>query len=472
MREKGTIITLVLVFGSIFSLLLAGLIGFVLLQHRQSLQKVAWTESLQIAEAGINYARWHLAHAPSDFNFSGIYDYRDPQEAVIGQYQLEITAPSGCHPPVTIESTGWTSKYPEVERKIQVKYAKPALAKYAFLTHSNVWFGPDEELKGPFHSNGGIRMDGIQNSLSASAKETYICGAEHGCSFWDCPFPCSWTSSHCECPGIWGAGEGQAQGLWEFPVPAIDFDSIVQDLAVLKSEAEAAGTFFGPSGAYGWRIQFVNDSTFNLYKVTGLRSKVWGYDGEGWVYESNDINTDAFQVNYSLPTGCAPIFVEDTLWVDGDVKGRVTAVAAKLPETPASMKKIIINGNIDYVDQDSVLGLIAQKDILIPLYSPDNLAIKASLLAKNGHVFRYYYPPWWWEPYKTYAKRDYIETYGSIITNAIWTFTWVKKEGWIEIFESGYENTNMMYDSTLTYNPPPYFPTTGKYEFVSWEELQ
>jgi len=29
----------------------------------------------------------------------------------------------------------------------------------------------------------------------------------------------------------------------------------------------------------------------------------------------------------------------------------------------------------------------------------------------------------------------------------------------------------MAYDSKLTYNPPPYFPTAGEYQFLGWEEL-
>jgi len=455
-NNRGVIITLVLVFGTIFLMLLAGLLGFILIQHLQSLQKVSWSESLEIAEAGVNYARWHLAHSPSDFTFSGTYDYKDPEGAVIGKYQLEITAPSGCDSAVKIKSIGWTLKFPDVERKIQIKYAKPSLAKYAFLTNSNVWFGPDEELKGPFHSNGGIRMDGKQNSLATSAKQTYICGPEHGCS------------PPQEKPGIWGVGEGGEKGLWQFPVSNVDFAHITQDLATLKTAAQTSGIYLGGSGFYGYHLRFLSNGNLDVYKVKGLKQKVWGYDGEQWVYESNDISTEEFFQNYILPADCAPVFIEDNLWVDGDVKGRATVVAARLPDIPGNNAKIIISGNINYIDANSVLGLIGQKDILIPLYSPDNLEIKAGLLAQKGHVFRYHYPKWNQEPYKTYAIRNYIETYGSIITNTIWTFTWVDGSGNVV---SGYRETEMSYNPDLTYNPPPYFPVSGEYEIVGWEEL-
>jgi len=38
--------------------MLAGLLGYISLQLKQSSQKIAWNQSLQIAEAGIEYYRW------------------------------------------------------------------------------------------------------------------------------------------------------------------------------------------------------------------------------------------------------------------------------------------------------------------------------------------------------------------------------------------------------------------------------
>jgi len=459
LNEKGIIVTMALIFGSIFLILLGGLLSFILLQQRQSLQRTAWNEALHLAEAGTNYARWHVFHSPTNFNFSGTYDYKNPQGEIFGKYQLEITAPTGCDAGVKIKSTGWTNNFPDIKRVVQIKYAKPALAKYAFLTNSNAWFGPEEELKGPFHSNGGVRMDGGQNSLATSAKATYICGPEHDCS------PSQ------EKPGIWGAGAGGGQGLWQFPVSNIDFNAITQDLAVLKNAAQTSGEFFGGSGAghYGYHIRFLNNGTFDVYKVKSLKNSVWGYDGTQWLYESNDIATEVFSKNYNLPAGCSPIFVEDNLWVDGDIKGRATVVAAKFPEVPNTSSKIVINGNINYADSSSVLGLIAQKDVLIPLYSSSNLEIKAALLAQKGHVFRYYYPNWNYEPYLTYAIRNNIITYGSIITNTLWTFTWV--DSGMNVV-SGYRTTEMSYNPDLTYNPPPSFPVSGEFETVLWEEVR
>jgi hypothetical protein len=454
-REKGSVTMLALVFGSIFLMLLSGLLGFVALQHRQSVQRVGWNESLAIAEAGAQYARWRLAHSPEDYGFSGQYDFKDPEGDAVGKYQLEIIAPSGCDSSVRISSTGWTLRFPNTQRTVRAQYAKPSLARYAFLANSNVWFGQDEELQGPFHSNGGIRMDGIQNALATSAKETYTCVEEHGCS------PSE------EKPGIWGQGTGGQDGLWQFPVSNVDFDGITQDLSVLRDEAQASGIYLGQLGL-GYHVKFRNNGTIDVYRVKSLKQKVWGWDMVQWKNESNDIDSEEFYQNYSLPANCAPIFVADNVWVDGDVAGKATLVAAKIPEVSGNSPKIVINGNITYSQSDSVLGLIGQQDILIPLYAPSQLQVQASLLAQKGHVLRYYYPNWNQEPYRTYAIRDSIETYGSLITSTAWTFTWVDEDGAVV---SGYGQTEMNYDAHAAKNPPPYFPVSGEYEIFSWEEL-
>ena len=139
-KELGSILLLVLVFAAVFTTIGTGLVGMVSTQHKLSSQKVASRQALHIAEAGINYYRWHLAHSPNDFQDgtggSGpyVHDYKDPEGTVIGKFSLEIIAPSGCESAVKIQSTGWTLSHPQTKRIVQVRYGKQALAKYAFLT--------------------------------------------------------------------------------------------------------------------------------------------------------------------------------------------------------------------------------------------------------------------------------------------------------------------------------------------------
>ncbi|MBU0707380.1 hypothetical protein KKG41_03335 [Patescibacteria group bacterium] len=389
---------------------------------------------------------------PTETNGPYIHDYTDPYGDIIGQYSIEITPPVTGSTVVVLKSVGWTVTEPTVKRILLVRYGIPSLARYAYLTNNNIWFGETEEIRGEVHSNGGIRMDGTGNARMTSARETYICGPEHGCS-------------NEEKPGVWGTGEDPA--LWEYPVDSVDFDEITIDLSNIRDEAQAEGVYLGSSGSLGYHVTFLNDGTFDLYRVTGLWPSVWGHDGNQWIRESNSWRNHVFLDNYSIPEN-GLIFAEDDVWVDGEVNGRALLASARFPEVPATNTSIRIQNDITYYNNHngtSALGLIAQKDILIPLRSEDELIIEAALLAQKGHVFRYYYPDW----YAPWHLRDRIEVYGGVITNTIWTFSWVSCDGCPVI--SGYSNTQVSYDPFLLYAPPPSFPTSGEYSFISWEEL-
>lgn len=454
-RQKGAILTLTLVFSAIFLLLFTALSSFIGLQIKQSRQKVALYEALNVAEAGASFARWHLAHAPDSFDFSGTYDYKDPEGATIGRYTLEVTAPGECSTIVEIKSTGWTLDFPDFKRIVLIKFGRPSLAQYSFLTNSDVWFGEDEELQGPFHSNGGIHMDGQQNSISTSATSTYWCKTSQGCS------PAR------NKPGIWGNGNGDAEGLWQFPVPAIDFNAITLDLAQLKTKAQNGGYYFGASGAFGYHIIFKNDGTFDLYKVTSLKSGVNGCDTEGNCrIEQNDIDRETFLQSYPLASGTCNaqnlIFLEDgKVWVNGNVKEKATIVAARFPDNPATNASIIIPDNLTRADPKATLvALITQKNILVPYNSPNVLEIQAVMIAQKGAVQRYNYSG---------SVKNKIMVRGSIITNKTWTWTWVNGSGTVI---SGYKNTESYYEPNLIYSPPPFFPSAGEQQFISWQESQ
>jgi len=449
--DAGAMITLVLVFGSIFLLLFGGLLSFILFQYRYSLRERAWEENLEIAEAGIRYAGWHLLHEGDNYDFGGIKQYEVEGES-IGQFELEITPPNACFSNAEIRSTGTVSDFSDIHRVIKGIYGKAPLTQYAFLSNQDIWFGFSEEVRGPVHSNGGIRVDGSQNSLFTSSQEHYTCEPKHGC-----PVPQVK-------PGIWGQGQGGEQGLWKYleseSVAQVSFTIISGALTDIE-QASQPDYYFGPSGAEGYWINFSGEE-FNIYRVIELEDPVWGWNMEEWVEESNTIKSyESLSETYSLSADCKPIFVEDKVWISGTVDGRVTV---------GSDSKIIIKGNIDYENTYSALGLIARQDILIPLIVEDSpLKIKAALVSVEGGVMRYFYPLWASSPYQTHSIQDSVELYGSIISKKDWTFTWVDED---ENVISGYRESKMNIDPYLIYQSPPYFPTIGNDRFIDWEEVE
>jgi len=289
-NQSGTMLLVALIATTVFLASIGGLATLGAYQQKLYLQQSAKHQAIHIAEAGVNYYRWLLSHNHEDF-FDGTgsdpgeigepygpyeHSYTAPSSGIQGTYILEITPPEEGSTIVKIKSTGWVNNYPNVKRTIEVRYGIPSIAHYSFLTNSDVWFGEDENISGELHSNGGIRIDGPNDSVVTSARDTYVCTSSHGCSSSNCNSPCEWVSgTGCECPGVWGAGPNF--DLWNFPVPAVDFNAITMDIAEIKSEAQTDGFYFGSSGGGndGYHIIFLAEGIFDVYVVNSLKSSIW-----------------------------------------------------------------------------------------------------------------------------------------------------------------------------------------------------
>lgn len=436
----------------IFSLVMLAAISYAAIQLRVVRSTVAREQAFNIAEAGINYYQWHLAHYPTDYQDGTgaagpyIHDYIDKNtNQVIGQYSLTITPPGVGSTVTTIQSIGWTTDKPSTRRTITSRYGIPSLAKYGFLTNSDVWVGNTESVNGEMHANGGIRFDGVGNAPIQSAKLTYTCQTYHGCG------P---TTK----PGIWGSAAASTQAYWNFPVPGIDFSSLTSDLATMRTDAQSAGIYKGASGGQGYSLVFNSNATVSIYKVNSLRSHASGTDVNGNVHnEDLDYNGRTLLQTSALPSN-GIIFLEDRTWVEGTVAGRVTVAAAKLPYNPSTAPSILIPNNVVYTAKDGSvsLGLISQKDILVTYYSPNDLEIDAALIAQNGSAQRFFFSG---------NVKDTLTVYGSVMSFGVWTWSWVSGS----TVTSGYPNTNTTYDSSLLYSPPPNFPLTNSgYQQLTW----
>lgn len=450
-NKHGNILLFVMVFGTIsLSIIIIGVSGYAISENSASNRKHNREMALQIADAGINYYRWHLAHAKEDY-YDGngaenpgpyVHDYKDRNGVVIGQFSLNIIPPAVGSSVVVIESTGWLTTQPESQVKLRAKVGFPSLTDYAFLTATDVWIGDTEIAHGKFHANGGIRFDGVTDAPMTSAVATYTCKDSHGCG-------------NQVKPGIWGAGGPEA--YWSFPAPAKDFSIVTTILAQIEDNAESGGIKLTSSGQQGWRLQFMANGQITAYKVLTTdcyRAKDVG--DNNWFWPCIDIKTTDAGTVYDPPAN-GFIFVDDKVWVDGVVRGRMTVGTSV-------GKSIILNGDITYSAKDGtdVLGLIAEQNILIPRNSPEDLEVNAALLAQNGAAKRYFY---------SNNKKDNLLIYGSIITNKTWTWSWVSGGAANEVI-SGYEDTNASYDVNLTYGPPPGFPVGSEYRLLSWEVVK
>jgi len=458
--RQGTITPALLIIASAFIIAIYGLLFILSLQFDYSNRQIASEKAVNIAEAGINYYQWHLIKSPGDYQDGTedpdgpyIHDYTDPQGDVIGQFSLSITPPSQASSIVTISSTGYTNQYPKIKRTIVAKYGKVSLTAFAFVHNSNLWFGKSITVNGPVFSNGGIRMDGTNTSTVQSAKQTYICGVESGCD-----------EDGEEKPGIWGTGDDET--LWEFPVPPIDFAGIYVNFSQMQGAAESEGLYLPPSGDQGYQIIFNSDGTFNLYEVTGV-DYIKGYTPEVGCQDLYQVILDKVLVGTYNVSDTPIIFVEDTLWIEGTLKGEITVAAARFP-LGSYTTYIYIPNNLIYLAKDGTnsLGLIGRDDIIMTRDVPDYYEINGALLAQQGRIIRHHYGIQGCKSSGSDKNKNEFIFYGSMISKdrSYWNFS--SGPG---VPASGFVKSTLTFDPDMANDPPSYFPAT-QYQLISWKE--
>ena len=450
--KEGILLVYVLIFGGVITIMIAsGLTSYALFEHRASRHVENRDIAFHIAEAGIDYYRWHLAHSPNDYQDGTgeagpyVHDFEDKDGNVIGQFSLDITPPDEWGSVVTIRSTGYTTERPDITRTVQVRLGYPSIANFALLSNTSMIFSPTTYVSGGVMSNVGIEFNGTTNAPVQSANETYN------------------TPSSGVQPGVWGSGGPSA--FFDFPVPAQDFGAISVDLAAIQQGAIDNGLHLGISNYYGWMLDFQSNGTIDIYEVSS-ECAIYTY---WYTWDYNDVcgtTTWSPLQTVTMPAN-GLIFSDDKLWVRGNVSGRVTIAAGRFPESPSTYQSVIIMDNLAAVNPNGgdVVGIIAQGNIIVPYYVPDTMTINAAAISQFGSLSRPPYVDPWWCSCGNNQLRSTLNFSGAQISYS--------GGGWKygNPVITGFVTTNHTYDNNLRLNPPPGFPVGTTYEILSWEEL-
>lgn len=474
--QGGYLVVLLLVFGAVFFTIFTAFMGFTITGSKISDAKMNSEQALQIAEAGLNYYKWFLAHHPDDIqNGTGeegpyIVPFSDPEGDVIGEYSLEVDGNLACETvtSVDITSTGYTSKEPSIERRVYARYARPNVAEFSHIVNANVWAGPDRVIYGPYHSNGFVRMDGLNNSKVTSGQTSALC---HTLDI--CTASPQFTGSYTSVNGVFGNGAGS--DLWEWSVPPVSFTGVTVDLSDMKERAtNSGGKYYAHSGNAGYYVLFNSNGTYTVKTVKSSKAK-----GNAWGHHKNILNSATTVGTYTIPSTCGVLFFEDNVWIEGVVNGKVT-VAAAAPNSTTDPRVVIV-GNITYANDDSGLLLIAEENINIGLNVPDNMTINGIFVAQKGKFHR----PYYYvnnsdyadsDPDKiriqnsmsSYMKRNSLTTNGTIVSNGRVGTKWTCSGG---VYCNGFEYRYDYYDRDLAIDPPPLTPkTSDNYQFIEWRE--
>ena len=472
-NTNGSMLVLVLVATGLFSVIAMGSISLALLQQKLNTRRVVSNQALHVAEAGVNYYRWVLYHdgdeycnketcIPDPYGPYGPYDYTDSTGTIIGQYELYITPPPmNGSTVVDIKAIGWISTFPNIKRTIEVKCGIPSWSTYSTLCNSDIRFGSGTEVWGPIHSNGGIRFDGLAHNLISSSLLDYDDPDHSGANEFA-------VHTHLSPIDPLPDGNNPPQNVpvrndvfmagRSFPSPIVSFDLLDGHIYDIYALATTSGIVLDPSGSEGYHIIVSpNPGTANdqldVYRVNSITSTCSGRETYG-------INSETFLNTYTVPAN-GVVYVKDHLWIEGQInEDRVTFLAFEDPIT-GNTSNIILNKDLTYTNYDGrdAIGLIAQNNISVGLYSNDNLYIDAALIAKEGRIGREYYSH---SCSSTYYKRNSITVTGALATEGRYGFAYT--DG------TGYQIRNLVYDNSLTFIPPPHFPTTGEYTFISWKE--
>lgn len=473
--SQGSIVLLVIVFGAIFFTLLISLSGFVLSQNRMQDVTRSRTESFTLAEAGLEYYRWFLSHFPGDTtNGTGhggpyVTTYIDPEYGTSGTYSLSIVSNSSCGAVQSIDvtSTGTSSSTPVVSTTLLARYAAPSVAAYSYVVGSSVWAGADRIINGPYHSNGGIRMDGTANAPVSSSLSSWTCNSSFGCS------PSATKA------GVFGTGSNQ--NLWAYPTPQVDFAGIAANFTSLKTTANTNGLYlprYSTSSGNnarphrGYHLIFNSNGTITVKKVDTVTTlSVQPINSADSSSDYTLINSETNYQTLSIPSSCGLIFVEDNTWIEGTIPSKVTIVAAGVVDS-SFKPDIVLHGNILYGATDGSDGLtvIGAHNILIAPDSPQTMTVNGIFVAQSGAFGRnYYYNAGNHHCDGTYEPRDTLTIFGTTVSNLRTGTKWM--DGCSSGNDAGYQTRIDAFDRQNATNPPPFTPTTStQWQFVDWQQ--
>jgi hypothetical protein len=470
-HARGGLLVVTLVMATVFTILSASLLRYVGTQHRLVASDTARAQALHIAEAGVEYYRWRLSHFPDDITdgtgAAGPYThvYYDPEGDAIGEFSLDIGGDMLCEKVQVVyaTSTGFAYSDPEITRTVFARIARPTVADYSYIVDSNVWAGDTRTIIGPYHSNGVIRMEGDNRSAVTSKIGTSTC---NGAGLGGC-------TAGSDVAGIYGGGTNPQ--WWLTAQPDIPFSNFDFDFTEMESLAQTDGIFLpklsNDTSLFGYSLELQADGTVDIYRVHSL----WKWLPAYLPHDTSTMKNTAelsgtiadhrtFLETRTIPADCPLLYIEDRLWIEGTVNGKVTVVAH---DTDVHAPDVYIPDHITYTTTDGSdgLSLLAENNLIIPLHVPNTLNISGVFMALNGSYGRPWYSAWYTWPHDAYRFRSTLNTTGTVVSKLRTGTQWSDGQG--------FTTRNDNYDRNLVDAPPPLTPfTSSDFRFIEWQEVE
>jgi hypothetical protein len=442
-REDGIAMVLVILIGSLMTLLSVTLIELVRSESTRGTRANWSNTAFQAAEAGIDD---YVAKLVDDHGFYLHYvapaeSTRSPSAGVNAPHSSDCTAASSYGPKTTagvawtygttwtydsgkdnwcrlpngyfynlqvyppgsagnattavrIVATGRRSLASTDDMRAIETFVRPSNLT-DFYRFSNGSVSIDAETYGKIYSNGNITHTGTAHADifaegSISGSPTMVDGAQ---TYPNGNFPPSKIKNH-----------------------PIDFSRFLVSLVDIKRAAEMGGVYLSQAGKTGWRVIFGSNGTFTAAPCTGSN------------LQSSPAPTCTPPTTYAVPSNGA-IFADVDVIVSGSVNGRVTV---------GSGQNIVVAGNIAPVTAgDDVIGLVAYSDLWVAEYAPSQLTWNAAVLVQTNT---------WHSAGSSHGPGSLMTFTGSSATAMGGSF-------------GAYASRVYSYDPNLQFLPPPWFPS-------------
>jgi hypothetical protein len=409
----------------IAAVLLVGVAIFILGHSEGDIVEHAVDDSraFYIAEGGLERMRGWLGDYHADDPTGDPLGKKFENEPLGGgTYTVEITEDlgGGGLGAYKVDSKGTIDG---VTRQVRAQLVAETFARYQVFVERGgwVWFLSGERFEGPVHVNQTLQIDGDPwfggpvtagggMTMKSGSNPTFVMG-------------------------------------YELNVPSIDLPADSYPTDVIKPAAESGGLALGDLSG--------NDAEYHIdldYYGPGLL----GYRSyEGGVWSGWDGPHDLSALN-------GAIYSPEPIQIEGTLDGQVTfGVEGNIYVIDDVLYDGVVPGETPPADCDDVLGLIADGDFVIAYTIPNQSDCLfygvAMALEKNIEA----------EDYMHYAPRGAMRMYGGIIADYSIHLGQYDNDGNLL---SGYTR-DFNYDARMLLMPPPYFPLTGRYLVLGWEEV-
>jgi hypothetical protein len=478
--EQGYILIMVMLVLMVVGMMAATLMAGVAVNQQHVSRDKAYTESLGVAEAGLNQYLWMVASGVScqDNNFiiagntgpdphKQTVSLSDSDSNVKGTYTMQVTPPSASDSRITITVTGRAEDPVDTPRTITATVGRPSFSEYVLLVDDAVNIGGpiDRQWWGRTHSNTQVEIETANiNDFISCTNRTY--GGHPGVYSTDAA-----VTAH-----------ANSVRFWQCPVNEVDFNTVTADFSHYRDMAsgdyEMAYVTPSPStAAHGWYIKLLPGKMFQVARVT---AELEQYNYVNGLNRGGYLTYGTLSAAKPYPTN-GVIFVNDNVWVEGTgLTGRVTIAASGQFNGNGKTASINVVGDLKYAQKDGTVkvGLIAQENVKIPMYAPIGKAgtmgsnwtsnvgtvdmeIDAALIAQTGKEFVN-------SNGTTGPRRGLLTIYGSVSSYLTPYRCSIASNN---VDYAGFGRGANSYDAFLLHEPPPSFPTVGSYQVLEWREL-